>query len=85
MEERKVLARIFPGGERRCGYHTSLFFLAVPDISSPPPSPRWPWLMAWALAALLMAVLFGAWPYQHWYFADRVELAGGLVAHSGRE
>jgi exosortase len=29
------------------------------------------------LAALLMAVLFGAWPYQHWYFADRVSLLAG--------
>ena len=33
--------------------------------------------MAWALAGLLMLVLFGAWPYQHWYFADRVSLLAG--------
>ena len=33
--------------------------------------------MAWALAGLLMMVLFGAWPYQHWYFADRVSLLAG--------
>lgn len=33
--------------------------------------------MAWALVGLLIVVLFGVWPYQHWYFADRVSLLAG--------
>lgn len=74
MEERKLLARIFPCNEGAGGYRSSIYLVAALPF---PIFKRQPWLVPWALAGGIVLVLFGLWPYQHWAYADRLSVFVG--------
>lgn len=39
--------------------------------------------MAWSAVALLALVMFGLWPYQHWYFEEKLSLFTGWWRFTG--
>ncbi|MCX6856646.1 MAG: exosortase/archaeosortase family protein [Verrucomicrobia bacterium] len=39
----------------------------------------------WALAAVLLVLLLGVWPYQHWDFEQRSSLFGGIIRKANQD
>lgn len=72
----KMLARGFPSGD----WHG-------PDrtMSSSTSRPSWlsPGVLGWTVSGVVLVLMFGWWPYQHWYFDEKLSIFTGWWRFTG--